>query len=188
MPGAAGLGGLGQRSGIEARPQDRLDPRVRACPDDQRAIARGFDAFDAVALDQSHDVQARSVAVLGVFALGEDRLGERAGVEPVLPARAVIRSGGHSACLRYETGMRSGLVVKPPCWRPAHVRGDALAQVEHLAAGADGFLDASRWQRLRYWLTMEEGEGRCVMLRAWGRRTRTEERSAASPRPRRTVP
>src|SRR5579863_2027062 len=69
---------VGARHAIEAVLEDRLDVPVRACPDAHGAVARRFQAHLAVTLAQPQDPQARAEALLGMGAIGENRLAQLA--------------------------------------------------------------------------------------------------------------
>ena len=67
---------LGRADAIESVLEDRLDVPVRAGAHPQRASARGFEARFAVALAEPKDAEARAEALLGMRALGEDRVAQ----------------------------------------------------------------------------------------------------------------
>src|SRR5271163_1966376 len=64
---------------IEAVLEDRFDMTIGARRDGERASARGFDALVAIALREPEQPEARSVSVLGMTTLGEDRFREPRG-------------------------------------------------------------------------------------------------------------
>ncbi len=55
---------------------------IRARTGDDRARARGLEPLGAVALGEAQDAETRSIALLGVRAIGEDRLYQLLGVGP----------------------------------------------------------------------------------------------------------
>ena len=72
--------GRGERDLIEAVLEDRVDVAIGAGGDAARAGARGFQPGRAVALGQAQDAEARAIALLGMRAVGEDRLDEGRGL------------------------------------------------------------------------------------------------------------
>src|SRR5438046_1633090 len=79
--GSAGTRAL-DRGGqpVESVLQDRFDVAIRARGDGERALAGGFEPLIAVALAEAQDAETGTVALLGVGAIGEDRLDQGAGV------------------------------------------------------------------------------------------------------------
>ena len=55
---------------------------IRARAGGDRARARGLEPLGAVALGEAQDAEARAIALLGVRAVGEDRLHQLGGVGP----------------------------------------------------------------------------------------------------------
>ena len=80
--GHAARSDRGQRHAIEAVLQDRVDMAIGARADGDRARARGLEPLGAVALGEAQDAEARAVALLGVRAIGEDRLDQLLGGGP----------------------------------------------------------------------------------------------------------
>src|ERR1700678_3933866 len=64
---------------IEAVFEDRFDVSIRARRGGERASARGLDTLVAIALREPKQPEARTVSVLGMTTLGEDRLSEHCG-------------------------------------------------------------------------------------------------------------
>src|SRR3989441_7764626 len=73
-------GGRGGREPIEAVLEDRVDVAVGARVDRAGAGAGGFEPLGAVALGQAQDPEARTIALLGMRAIRENRLDQRGGV------------------------------------------------------------------------------------------------------------
>ena len=117
---------------IEVVLQDRVDGGVGARADLQRPAAGGLEPLGPVALGQPQDADAGAEALLGVRPLAQDDLDECRGVAPDLagpPLEALRRPVGVApVARRHVLAHRRVLAVRGR----AHVRGDALAAMEHL--------------------------------------------------------
>jgi len=108
--------------GIEAVGQDRLDAAVAQRVDRQGPLASSFQAGRAIALAQSQDAQAGSVALLGVAAAPQD-----GGDQPRRGGAGLFRPPGQAF------GRPLGELV---VWRHVGIhRGVPPAQVDFLVAG-----------------------------------------------------
>src|SRR5438876_2258655 len=116
-----------RREPIEAVLEDRVDVAVGARVDRAGAGAGGLEPLGAVALGQAQDPEARTIALLGMRAIRENRLDQRGGVRadgvgPVDEARGrpfeVVLMG-----LRGIGGVLAA-------GGPPRMRGDALAAMK----------------------------------------------------------
>jgi len=107
-------------SAIESVLENGGDVPVRTRADSECASARRLDALGAVLLREPEH-RGTSGNRARVAALSEQSLGEQPRVDAYGAAQPRIRSGVHSACIRWALGMCSVMVVCRPTTPTARV-------------------------------------------------------------------
>src|SRR5450631_160669 len=138
---------------VEAVFQDRIDVAIGARSDGHAPCARSFEAGISVAFAEPKNAEAGAIALLGVRPIGKDRFGQCAGLWADLggPVDDARRAPFHVLAMGSGHVLSDGGVTSPQV--AAHVRGNALAVLEHLDgavrhADLDVVAEMPMWHRV----------------------------------------
>ena len=139
-----------QRHTIEPVLQDGVDAAVRDAAGHERAFARGTDPFVAIASDQTHQTEARTIAVLRVRPRAQDPLDQLADrwANAGAPGDQLQRRPLQMGTMRRRHVLADG--GEPTLAVLTQVAGDASATVEdldHPSGGAHLDRLTHRWSR-----------------------------------------
>ena len=115
--------------------EDGVDVAIGARLDGAGARARGFQPVAAVALGEAQDAEARAIALLGVRAIGEDRLHQGGGLGADRAGPVDQARGRPLEMFTMRLRHVCGIGRMPPAAIVADVGGHALAAMEDLDGG-----------------------------------------------------